>query len=166
MDYDKKDYFGFNAQAGGYFPFEGVISNAKQINTIEISGNTAVINYNDNNEYSVSADVEKNSGVVTIKNLSESWNDIYSKNDIGMESLLAMIFKNAHPVSLEYRTNSYVVPQSITPATGETFDSIVETWGQNKTDIYGVGLLNRGQSNETVTRLIFPDASYITLTGW
>ena len=166
MDYENNDYFGFDEQSGGYFPFQGVMSNAKQIDTIEITGNTVTIKYNDNNEYSASADVEKNSGIVTIKNLSESWNNNYAKNGIAMESLLAIIFKNAHPISLEYRTNSYTVPTGITPASGETFDSIVETWGQNKTDIYGVGLINRGQANETVTRLIFPDASYITLIGW
>lgn len=184
MDYINKDYFGFNAQSGGYFPFQGVMSNGKPIKDIKVNSNSATITYVDDEladenkvKYFVSADVVKKGENTEIKNISENWgsnlwSNNYSADNIGMESLLAMIAHNAKPISLEYKENSYTVPTGITPATGETFDSIIETWGTDEetlqpiTSIYGIGVLNRGQATETFTRLIFPDASFITLIGW
>ena len=34
MDNENKEYFGFNAHSGGYFPFEGVMDNDKEIDEI------------------------------------------------------------------------------------------------------------------------------------
>ena len=71
-----------------------------------------------------------------------------------------------HPDDLTYTDSDpdYVPPASV--QTGETFDTITETWADGSQDVFGVGVLNKGADDETIIRLIYPDGSEMTFTGW
>lgn len=71
-----------------------------------------------------------------------------------------------HPDDLTYTDSDpdYVPPASV--QTGETFDTITETWADGSQDVFGVGVLNKGADDETITRFIYPDGSEMTFTGW
>lgn len=74
-----------------------------------------------------------------------------------------------HPDRVTYTDSdpSYIPP---TPVAGETFDTYKEDWLDNGTVIftqkYGVGVLNKGTATEQVTRLIFPDLTYVSLINF
>lgn len=71
-----------------------------------------------------------------------------------------------HPDSLTYTDSDqqYVPP---TPLTGETFDTITETYTALQIQrVWGIGVTDKGGSNETVTRLVYPDKSYCMLTNF
>ena len=88
------------------------------------------------------------------------------------ESLLAMLLPSGitrHPDRVTYTSNnsSYIFPD---PLLGETFDTYKEDWLEDNvvtySQIYGVGIINRGQANEQVTRLIFPDMTFVSLINF
>lgn len=74
------------------------------------------------------------------------------------------------------------IPEAVKPHytklifTDETFDTITEYWYDNestayevpiiKSKIFGVGIWHKGQDDEEVIRLIFPDGSWTLLEGW
>lgn len=78
--------------------------------------------------------------------------------------------KTGHPDILEYIDNEYERPEGITPETGETFDSIVETWDSGgedeRTVTWGVGIIGKGTDSEIVNRMIYPDGTEISLINF
>ena len=97
-------------------------------------------------------------------------NVVAEDNDNAVSSGAVYNFINAifdsHPVDSEYKENDedYVKPASV--QTGETFDSITQTYSDGTKEIYGIGILNRGEDNEVVSRLVYPDKTSMTFTGW
>ena len=75
MDLEKKDYFEFDAKAGGYFPFTGVMDNNKEIQEINVDrdNNTASIKYTDGYVFTVSATIVKTGNNFKITNIQKSW---------------------------------------------------------------------------------------------
>ena len=77
---------------------------------------------------------------------------------------------NKHPDILEYIDDEYERPEGITPETGETFDSITETWdsgGENEQTVtWGVGIIGKGTDSEIVNRMIYPDGTEISLINF
>lgn len=53
---------------------------------------------------------------------------------------------------------------------GETFDTYTEKWIKEdvvtRTHVWGVGVINRGADDETVTRLVYPDRTFVELEGF
>lgn len=70
-----------------------------------------------------------------------------------------------HPDELIYTDSDAGYTPPVTPAAGETFDTVTEVYG-NVRNVFGIGVTGKGTSGETFTRIIYPDGNYITLTGW
>jgi hypothetical protein len=96
----------------------------------------------------------------TLTDILKATNDRINKRELTVRT---------HPDRVTYTDTdpSYTPP---TPATGETFDTYKEDWLDGntvtKTQTFGVGVLNKGTSNEQVTRLIFPDLTYVSLINF
>lgn len=72
---ENKDYFGFNAHSGGYFPFEGVMDNDKEIDEINVdrTNSIATVKYADGYTFSVSATITETASGYKISNVQKSW---------------------------------------------------------------------------------------------
>ena len=71
-----------------------------------------------------------------------------------------------HPDAVIYTDNdtAYEAPDT---AQGETFDTYTEAWTEdNERRVWGVGVFNKGAENEKVTRLIYPDKTYVVLVNF
>ncbi len=74
-----------------------------------------------------------------------------------------------HPTRTTYVENdaNYVPPDV---RAGETFDTYTEVWVKEnvvvRQHVWGIGMFNRGAINETVTRLIYPDRTYVEFVGF
>lgn len=81
MEFDKKEYFGFDAKTGGCFFFQGVMDNDKEIDRIIVDRNnsTATVKYTDGYQFSVSATITKNGDNFVVTNIQKSWS--YSQNN-------------------------------------------------------------------------------------
>jgi len=75
-----------------------------------------------------------------------------------------MIAAGKRPDELIYTDND---PGYVPPAaqSGETFDTVTEVYG-NAGIVYGIGVVGKGTNSERCTRIIYPDKSFTTLTGW
>ena len=71
-----------------------------------------------------------------------------------------------HPNVILYTDNDSTFEAPDT-ASGETFDTFTEIWTEdNERRVWGVGSFNKGTSNEKVTRLIYPDKTYVVLVNF
>ena len=75
MEFDKKDYFGFDAKSGGCFLFQGVMDNNKEIDRIIVDrdNSTATVKYTDGYQFSVSATITKDGNNFVVTNIQKSW---------------------------------------------------------------------------------------------
>ena len=81
--------------------------------------------------------------------------------------------ESTHPDELIYTDSDpdYELPESITPLSGETFDTVTEIWKGETEDqdvrvVWGVGITSKDTDNEIVTRLIYPDATQMAINGF
>lgn len=70
-----RDYYDLKSYAGGYFPFDGVFDNNKQIQSISVDrdNSTATVNYTDGYYFTVSATITKSGNNYTISNIQKTW---------------------------------------------------------------------------------------------
>jgi len=100
-------------------------------------------------------------------------------NDMSSETAAALmiaagLMKKGHPDKLTYTDNDtdYELPEGITKEENETFDTVKELWkaktedDEDRTVVWGVGILNKNQDNETVNRMIYPDGTQISLINF
>lgn len=76
------------------------------------------------------------------------------EDSIVIAAALSQQQNNHHPISISYNNNT---------------DSWVETWEGPLgifTKTYTLKVQNKGTENETVTGIIFPDGSEMTITGF
>ena len=174
--------YGYNFTGGGFLEYEGVSADGKHLGniTVDRDNSTVTVNYADGSVCTVTADISQNGNVSTITRAFGSWTNSGSVSDVPAKySLLAMLLNGGsgdpvHPDRLTYTDDDpdYELPEDITPASGETFDTITETWyaktagGEDINVVWGVGILNKGTSDETAVRLIYPDFSQLELVGF
>ena len=161
---------------GGMAYFPAVfLSNGKKLASVTADSGTHTVTaeFSDENVYSVTGRVSHSGNVTEITKLSALWNGADAPVNAAFLGLLPDS-SDVHPDRLTYKDYDpdYELPEDITPASGETFDTITETW-YAKTDvdedinvIWGVGILNKGTSGETAVRLIYPDFSQLELVGF
>ena len=75
-----------------------------------------------------------------------------------------------HPDTVIYTDSDtgYRMPD---PAQNETFDTFTEVWESESLEktvrrVWGVGVVNKGKENERVTRLVYPDKTFVTLVNF
>ena len=75
-----------------------------------------------------------------------------------------------HPDTVIYTDSdsTYSAPDT---AQNETFDTFTEVWNNDDPEkivrrVWGVGVLNKGKENERVTRLVYPDKTFVTLVNF